>query len=255
MLEGASISERLRAAFERLALSDFNGVSTAYGQIYLAVREMLLCGWLAPGELLSIRVVAVALNRSPMPVREALGRLMTEGVLESAPGRAFRVPVTTSKKFRDMLLMRVRLETLACEHASVRMNPQQLRSLQKRFRELSNSESPNAPVNDYLAAHRQFHFEIYQSMDMPELFLVIENLWLRMGPLFNASARSFDYDAEALHHAELLRAMELADPRAAAQAVENDLMSAGTRIATFLEELEAGSRRPVWPFEIAETTA
>ena len=134
--------------------------------------------------------------------------------------------------------MRVRLETLACEHASVRAGAHELLSLRRYFEELTAAASTKSDVANYLFAHRRFHFEIYKLADMPKLYTAIETLWLRMGPLFNEASVTFDYNEERKYHAELLRALELSDPKAAAVAIENDLTFAGQRTMQLLEGRE-----------------
>lgn len=239
MIDDRSVADRLRSVLQQQPSADAaQNAPTLYAQVYSTVREALLSGLLAPGELLSLRVVAAALGISPMPVREALGRLMIEGALESLPNRAFRVPFVTAKQFRELLLMRIRLETLACEHASVRASAHELLSLRRHFEELTTAASTKSDVAHYLSAHRRFHFEIYKLADMPKLYTAIETLWLRMGPLFNEASVTFDYNEERRYHAELLRALELSDPKAAAAAIENDLTFAGQRTMQLLEDRE-----------------
>lgn len=211
--------------------------STLNAQVYRTVREALLSGVLAPGDLLSSRVVATALGTSPMPVREALGRLMIEGALESTPNRAFRVPSIDLNQFRQVLLMRLRLETLASEHAATRIAPDKITRLGRYLEQLRTSFTHSA--QEYLTAHRRFHFAIYMQADMPLVYATIETLWLRMGPLMNASSANSDFEEEHHHHQELFRAIERSDSLAASAAVQNDLVAAGRRTTAYLQISEA----------------
>ena len=134
--------------------------------------------------------------------------------------------------------MRLRLESLAGEQASVRADATQLLSLRKSFEELCAAENPTSHIANYLAAHRRFHFDIYKMADMPRLYIAIETLWLRVGPLFNEASGTLNYEEEVGYHADLFRAMEHSDPKAASIAIENDLTSAGRRTTLLLEELK-----------------
>lgn len=239
MNEEGSVGERLQAVFQQQMSNNVaSGAATLHSQVYQTIREALLLGILGPGETLSIRVLAASFGISPMPVREALGRLVIDGALESLPNRAFRVPVTTINQFRELLLMRLRLETLAGEHAAIRAQPIQVRHLGNCYRELAASEQNLETLSNYLAAHRRFHFEIYKIAEMPRLYNAIETLWLRVGPLFNGVSRVFDFRDEHEYHATVFRSMELCDPKAVATAIENDLASAGRRTMQLLEENE-----------------
>jgi DNA-binding GntR family transcriptional regulator len=116
-------ADRVRTLIEGLRLSDRaeEADATLYLRVYRALRRALSMGAAAPGDLLNIRPIAAALRTSPMPVREALGRLAAEGALEPLANRAFRLPVLGPEKYRELLLVRLRLEGLAGEHAAVRV--------------------------------------------------------------------------------------------------------------------------------------
>jgi DNA-binding GntR family transcriptional regulator len=236
MSEELSVGDRLRKVFARQVDQGAVGNSAPLNlQVYQTIRETLLLGILAPGETLSYRGVAAALGVSPMPVREALGRLQMDGVLESLPNRAFRVPPTTASQFRELLLMRLRLETLAAEHAAIKVRPSQLLKLSTTFNALCSTERSQANLSGYLAAHRSFHFEIYKMAEMPRLYYAIETLWLRIGPLFREVSAIFDYGEENRFHEDAFRAMEICDPKAVVTAIENDLTSAGRRTMRLLQ--------------------
>ena len=94
MIDDRSVADRLRSVLQQQPSAEASqNAPTLYAQVYSAVREALLSGLLAPGELLSLRVVAAALGISPMPVREALGRLMIEGALECIAQSSFSGPI------------------------------------------------------------------------------------------------------------------------------------------------------------------
>ena len=135
--------------------------------------------------------------------------------------------------------MRLRFETLAGEHAAVRVQPAQLLHLRACFEELAANESGEASLADYLVSHRRFHFEIYKIAEMPRLYNAIETMWLQVGPLFNKASSTFNYGEKTEYHANIFRALELSDPKAASIAIENDLASAGRRAMQHLEEIES----------------
>ncbi|MGE0237355.1 MAG: GntR family transcriptional regulator [Parvibaculaceae bacterium] len=237
MIEDSSVADRLKAVFRQQAhVNESKGGPTLYARVYQTIREALLLGILAPGETLSIRIVAAALGISSMPVREALGRLMIDGALDSLPNRAFRIPLTSAQQYHELLLMRLRLETLAGEHAAIRIQPRQLTHLRHCFDMLTANENSNASLTDYLTSHRRFHFEIYKIAQMPRVYNAIETLWLRVGPLFNEASSTFSYRDKVIYHADIYRAMETCNPKAASVAIENDIMSMGQRTLQFLDE-------------------
>ncbi|HLA85234.1 MAG TPA: GntR family transcriptional regulator [Thermoguttaceae bacterium] len=78
---------------------------------YDHIRRWLLTGQLAPGTRLSNRVMAKRLDISFTPVREALTRLVSEGLLEFRAGVGVCVPVIDRHEIEDVYELR---ETLEC---------------------------------------------------------------------------------------------------------------------------------------------
>lgn len=230
---GAAPLDRLKQrGLLSIELKDVASETTLSANVYGNLREALLSGILAPGDLLSIRPLAAALGTSTMPVREALSRLTTEGALETLPNRAYRVPRVSAAQFRELCLIRLRLESLACEHAAVRASAADIETIRQLLDTLVSTSS--RPGLDYLIAHRHFHFGIYAIAGLPFLFSSIETLWLRMGPILHAAARHADLDEETRAHRELFFALQRGDPSEAARAIDNDLRHAGDRTIRYL---------------------
>ena len=80
------------------------------GQVYAQLRQAIMTGRFAPGQLLSLRGVAEAVGSSTMPVRAALTRLQAEGALSTAPGRALMVPPMTLELLDELRDVRISLE-------------------------------------------------------------------------------------------------------------------------------------------------
>ncbi len=187
---------------------------------YRVLREALLSGAFAPGTHLNIRPIAAEIGMSPMPVREALARLRSDGALEALPNRAFRVPVLRVETFRDILLTRIRLEALACERAATRADYRDTRRIAALYEAMSAEQEGQPEV--YLALHRRFHFAIYAIAGMPVLTEVIEGLWLRIGPLIAQSSRERTA-MDRNHHGAIVAALRASDPVGIAAALRDDI--------------------------------
>ncbi len=187
---------------------------------YRVLREALLSGAFAPGTHLNIRPIAAEIGMSPMPVREALARLRSDGALEALPNRAFRVPVLKVETFREILLARIRLEALACERAATRVDYLDVRRIADLYDAMSAEEKGKPEV--YLALHRRFHFAIYAVAAMPVLSEVIEGLWLRIGPLIAQSSRE-RMAMDRNHHGAIVAALRASDPVGIASALRDDI--------------------------------
>ena len=90
--------------------SENNGLA---GEAYVTVRERILRGELAIGQVISRRKVAAELGMSFLPVSEALLRLEHEGLLESRPRAGTRVRVPTRPDVQGHYVVREALESQA----------------------------------------------------------------------------------------------------------------------------------------------
>ena len=92
----------------------------AYGQI----RQRLFTGRLAPGEKIVVGQLAESLSISPTPVKEALNRLVAEGLLGTLPRRGFVVKQLSGKEVKDVLDCRLMMEMFAAGDAAKNFSKQ-----------------------------------------------------------------------------------------------------------------------------------
>ena len=220
--------------------------ATLRDRAYEGLRDLLVAGQLAPGEKLSMRQLAAGLGVSPMPVREAVHRLVAERALEVQPQSAVRVPMMTREHFMELTKIRINLEGLATEVAAGRITQIQLarvRRYHERFRNAARSVKPNPSV--VIRANQKLHFSIYQCAQMPTLLLLIETLWLRIGPILIFDLRSSPRRLHTLAahecHEHLVSALEHHDGSAARRALARDIESAAEYILS-LDRLPHASR-------------
>lgn len=73
-----------------------------FDRVYLALKEQLTSGRLAPGDHLEPALIGEELNASITPVRDALHRLVGERIVEAPRNDGFRVPAPTEAELRDL---------------------------------------------------------------------------------------------------------------------------------------------------------
>lgn len=78
---------------------------------YLLVRRDILSGRIAPGERLKVAELVNRFSVSQGAIREALARLMAEGLVESEPQRGFRAKGVSAEELRDLTTVRINVET------------------------------------------------------------------------------------------------------------------------------------------------
>ena len=90
---------------------------TLTNQVYEILREKVLSGEMTPGEFIREKDVSERLGVSRTPVREALGRLASEGFLERHPHRGFQLPEETMTDLLELYPIITALEELAAKQA------------------------------------------------------------------------------------------------------------------------------------------
>ena len=94
--------------------------------VYETLRSAVLEHTLSPGDRVNIDALARELEVSPTPVREALARLESEGLVRKRPLAGYTVsPLLTRAEFGDMFDLRLLLECAAARWAAERATDQQ----------------------------------------------------------------------------------------------------------------------------------
>ncbi|MBI1171057.1 FCD domain-containing protein [bacterium] len=204
------------------------GRDTVQDRVYGELRRALIGGLFAPGQVLTIRQLADALMTSTMPVRDALGRLITERAVEMLPNRSIRVPPVTLERIEDLLRARILIEGEAITLAAARVTPALLttiRAIMVEWEEMRLGGNPET-VDREAALNQAFHFEIYRACGSTILLPMIESLWLQSGPFTRAAIFAFSeagaQDAARFHH-DIVRALEMGDGPAARLALVADI--------------------------------
>ncbi len=147
--------------------------------VFESLREMITRGEVQPGDPLRQRDIAARFNVSPTPVREALRRLESEGLVSSDLHRGSRVAGLDDAEQEESYRILAELESLATGLAVEKMTDQDLeevRRLERAFAECPAGD-PSAPDRN-----REFHFRIYECARSPLLLSLMRLLWLSFSP-------------------------------------------------------------------------
>ncbi|SDE36766.1 GntR family transcriptional regulator [Glycomyces harbinensis] len=177
-------------------------------QVYQALRERIVTAGLRPGARLIERDLAAEFDVSRIPLREALQRLATDGLVTTVPGQGSIVTVPTPKDIEDLFDVRAGLEPLAARLAAEHADPEALRRLRDCVRPREGDEARTE-------ANAAFHRELVAAARNPLLGQIMGPLEARMRWLFHLTVER-DPESQRAEHAELLEALEAADPDRAA---------------------------------------
>ena len=211
------------------------GRETVQDRVYSELRRALIGGLFEPSQVLTIRGLADALVTSTMPVREALGRLITEKALEALPNRSVRVPPITLERIDDLLRARTLIEGEAIALAAKRMGPKDITVIEGMLHEWDEMRAlkQKKDVDREVTLNQTFHFEIYRACGSAVLIPMIESLWLQSGPCIRVAIYAFSEAGEvdtAHYHRSIVAALAAQDADAARAALVADI----SRPFTFL---------------------
>jgi DNA-binding GntR family transcriptional regulator len=134
---------------------------------YVRLRQMILTGRIPIGAKLDEKKLSESMEVSRTPVREAIGRLEKEGLVESRPYQGSYVRRLSAKYINDLYVVREELEALATRLAAARMTTQDLERLGAILKE-SEIALAEANLEAYATADRRMHeFIVEQSDNVP----------------------------------------------------------------------------------------
>jgi len=124
---------------------------TTSQRVYSEITERIMTGKLLPGHLLPERALAEELGVSRTPVREALARLQSEGLVVRGPQALLKVVEPTIGEVCDLLDLRELIEGLAARRAAERASRIEAELLLASAREL---DAEGVTVSQEVAFHR-----------------------------------------------------------------------------------------------------
>jgi DNA-binding GntR family transcriptional regulator len=208
--------------------------NTLNEEVYQQLKQALMTGRISPGSTMTIRSLAASFGISPMPVREALRRLVAEHVLFLLPNRSVSMPVITRERFREITRIRTSLEGLAAEEATPLIDSGTIDRIAALNDEMEREDA--AKTADYLVKNRELHFSLYRACQMPTLVKIIESLWLQIGPLLTIQQGIYVKAGITVqtHHRRLLKALRKRNAQEARVSIVDDIEDAAKLIADAL---------------------
>lgn len=145
-------------------------------QALRVIREGMVSGELAPGEIYSATALANQLGVSASPVREAMLTLVNQGLMEAVRNRGFRVLPVDDNDRREIYEMRTLLEIPATAALAGR---QEIIDDYDKFKAIAEEIVTSARDGDlinYLDADRRFHLGLLGFSSNERLVIAIDGL-------------------------------------------------------------------------------
>jgi DNA-binding GntR family transcriptional regulator len=198
--------------------------ASMHDQVYDRIAEALIQGRIPPGKSVSLRGLAQDLGVSPMPVREAVRRLIAERALElQTANKRLRVPGLNEHRLTQLAKARQWIEpelaALAAGHAT--------KDVIRRLRDDDATVMAALGKGDvaaYMQSNQDFHFSIYKLAGAELFYDMARTLWLQVGPFMRVVfGRMGTVHLPKDHHQDMIAALERGDAEAVRASMAADI--------------------------------
>lgn len=216
---------------------------TSAERAYVHIRASILTGRYSSGSRLKENEIALELEISRTPVRDAIRRLHSDGLIEFEPNQGARVATWSEVDLDEISHMRALMESFAAGLAAIKISPGEIDNLRRyndAMRQGLNAAEPN--VEQISGANLDFHQCIVGASHNIRLKLIIEGLWIL--PLVTQKFALFDrvrLERSIAHHEEIIAALHSRDTQWASAIMRTHILAAraydGMLVKTSVSEM------------------
>ena len=209
-------------------------------QVLDALREAIVQGDLKPGQVLIEADLAAQLGVSRAPIREALQKLNSEGLLETVPYHGTTVRRLSRQDIEELYSLRSALEVFAVRRIIAHDNPDDIARLRAHYGRML-AAADRGSLKELNELDRAFH-DILIDLSRHNLLAVVWSMvGLRIRQVMALlNMRNEDIKQIAYNHLPIIDALDDRDEDRAVALVRRHIASTGDLIAEG------------WPQEIAE---
>lgn len=214
------------------------GYHTKQDLAYLALKEFIVSGVFAPGERLIIRDLAQRLKVSETPVRAAITRLSSEGLLTHVSHLGAVVGSVSDDDILDIHVLVGTIQGLAAARAALKAVPDdlsRLRALVERVEALPDG----APHTEWAVCNMDFHYALAEVTGSPVILSLTKQLLERVSVANAYWALPANREKAVQEHREVMSAIEAGAAELARQTMEQHWLRGGR---DFLNQVEAQRR-------------
>lgn len=175
-------------------------------QVYEALRKAIIEGHLARAERLVQDDLATQFGTSRIPVRDALKRLETEGLVALDERGSYVVSYFGSEDVEEIYGLRLLLEPYAAGKALDCMMASDLEELENIAQEMKEAAALK-DIERYVQLNQTFHLSLYELSRQRRLVRIIQSLWSGLMPL-TPMAVPGQLERSTGEHEAILRALQ-----------------------------------------------
>jgi DNA-binding GntR family transcriptional regulator len=197
---------------------------------YKTIKSFILEGRLDEGSRLTEEFLSQQLGISKSPIREALNRLESEGLIRIEPRRGAYLRSFTNKEIADLYDVREALEVHAV--ATAKLTPELLEELRQSVERAQTYLEANDKPH-YIDEDVHFHSLIAEATSNERLAKALENLQLQVW-LFRRKTYDLSGSSAVTMHTALVKALSKGDKEKAQQLMREHVASVRDKLLRFL---------------------
>jgi DNA-binding GntR family transcriptional regulator len=149
---------------------------TLQHQVYEYLHDQIVSGNIPPGQRIVEEKIALETGISRSPIREAIRRLNSDGLVSVSPRGGVRVYRATFSDFKYLFECRLSLEPTAAYYAALRMDEKQRTRLLDLMNEM-NQIVLKKEIDKLKVLSSQFHYLIVEASGNPYLVKMMKQLY------------------------------------------------------------------------------
>jgi DNA-binding GntR family transcriptional regulator len=206
--------------------------------VYDSLLTQMMSQRIVPGSRVTIDALARELGVSQTPIRDALNRMESDGLVVRVPNAGYRIPPQiTRDRFEDMVEVRLLLEPAAARRAAERASAEQVSRLKRQLEEMAElvETGSHTAYGAFGLRDAAFHDLVAESAGNQ----VIRETLSRLHTHVHLFRLLFDTQVTFLamgEHDEVLTAIAARDPDAAAFAMRRHILLSGERFRRLFGE-------------------
>lgn len=211
---------------------------TISSDIYTVIRKDIISGRFEPGEKLRIESMRKRYEVGNSPLREALTRLASVGLLAQKDQRGFYVPVISQADLTDICNTRIHIEVEALKLAMAQGSDEWEANILSTFHCLQKAQLKRESDREHWEKlHSDFHFSLIEACDSPSMIRFCRILhdqfdrYRRLAPNDEQCRQILDQQHKEIMELVLLRDVE----RGGALLTEHIRLSAASAFALFTD--------------------
>jgi DNA-binding GntR family transcriptional regulator len=197
---------------------------TLGAQVYHLLRDRILRGEIAGGSRLIQGPLSEEIGTSRIPVRDALKRLESDGLVKCDETGRYSVVQFSTEDAEEVYAIRRRLEPFAVELAARAMTSEAMGEIKSLFTEL-NKAARRRQLEKYIEINTSFHMAIYEASGMVRLVRIIRGLYSGVPSLTPIVLEGRIVRSQE-EHAEIVDRLTARDGAGAARAMDRHIENA-----------------------------